>query len=225
VGLFGGGGASASNMVGATSSAAGTAGLVPQPAAGTEDSILRGDATFGRFPLPYTSYSGYNGGIPYGNFSNVAAGASHLGMNWFRKGTYTKIGFFSGSATSQTLQFGIYRANADGSSGSLIRGATFSSIAATGFHSATVTSFTLDGGWHYVLMLGNGSTNTRMFTSVNVQFFNPNPASDGTFTYNQVCSAFKFLTYANGLPDPLPNLATDSSWSQVAQNPACFVAA
>jgi hypothetical protein len=224
MGFFGGGSA-ASNMVGATSSVAGTAGLVPPPAAGEEDSLLRGDATFGRFAFPHSSYSGFNGYGIYGNLNNVAAGASHVGMNWFRKGTYTKIGFFSGSATSQTLQFGIYKANADGSSGSLIRGATFSSIAAIGFHSATVTSFSLDGGWHYVLMLGSGSTNTRMYVGGFLQFFNPNPASDGTFTYNFIGTAYKSLTYASGLPNPLPNFATDSSWTVTSQNPACFVAA
>ena len=46
MGFFGGGGASASNMVGATSSTAGTAGLVPAPAAGEQNSVLMGDATF-----------------------------------------------------------------------------------------------------------------------------------------------------------------------------------
>ena len=46
MGLFGGGGSAASNMVGATSSVAGTAGLVPAPAAGDDGKILCGDATF-----------------------------------------------------------------------------------------------------------------------------------------------------------------------------------
>ena len=46
MGLFGGGGASASNMVGATSSAAGTAGLVPQPAAGDQNKALTGGGIF-----------------------------------------------------------------------------------------------------------------------------------------------------------------------------------
>ena len=46
MGFFGGGGASASNMVGATSSVAGTAGLVPQPAAGEQNAVLNGDANF-----------------------------------------------------------------------------------------------------------------------------------------------------------------------------------
>lgn len=45
MGFFGGGSAPA-NMVGATSSVAGTAGLVPAPAAGNQNSVLMGDATF-----------------------------------------------------------------------------------------------------------------------------------------------------------------------------------
>ena len=44
--FFGGGGASVANMAGATSSAAGTAGLCPAPAAGEEKAFLCGDATF-----------------------------------------------------------------------------------------------------------------------------------------------------------------------------------
>jgi len=43
---FFGGGASASNMVGATSSAAGTAGLVPAPAAGDQTAFLSGSGSF-----------------------------------------------------------------------------------------------------------------------------------------------------------------------------------
>lgn len=55
---FFGGGASASNMVGATSSVAGTAGLVPAPAAGSEYKFLRGDATFSNGDTAYISPSG-----------------------------------------------------------------------------------------------------------------------------------------------------------------------
>jgi hypothetical protein len=46
MGFFGGGGAAPANMGGATSSVAGTAGLVPAPAAGSQKTFLRGDATF-----------------------------------------------------------------------------------------------------------------------------------------------------------------------------------
>jgi len=60
MGLFGGGGGGAApaNMVGATSSVAGTAGLVPAPAAGDEHKILRGDATFSG--TPYTQKQNIN---------------------------------------------------------------------------------------------------------------------------------------------------------------------
>jgi hypothetical protein len=47
----GGGGATVANMVGATSSTAGTAGLVPAPAAGKNTRALFSDASFGEVPL------------------------------------------------------------------------------------------------------------------------------------------------------------------------------
>lgn len=52
MGFFGGGGGGTTpvNMGGATSSAAGTAGYVPAPAAGDEHKLLRGDATFQGVP-------------------------------------------------------------------------------------------------------------------------------------------------------------------------------
>jgi hypothetical protein len=50
MGFFGGGGGAApANMAGATSSAAGTAGLVPAPAAGENNATLAGNATFKNF--------------------------------------------------------------------------------------------------------------------------------------------------------------------------------
>jgi len=46
MGFFGGGGAAPANMGGATSSAAGTAGLVPAPAAGDQTAFLSGSGSF-----------------------------------------------------------------------------------------------------------------------------------------------------------------------------------
>jgi hypothetical protein len=51
MGFFGGGGAAPANMGGATSSVAGTAGLVPAPAAGNSTRVLISDATFRDPPL------------------------------------------------------------------------------------------------------------------------------------------------------------------------------
>lgn len=42
-------------MTGATSSAAGAAGIVPAPAAGNQDSVLRGDGTWGSAPVTYST--------------------------------------------------------------------------------------------------------------------------------------------------------------------------
>ena len=59
---FFGGGASVANMVGATSSAAGTAGLVPAPAAGTNTRALFSDASFGEVPL-FPTHKNTNSGV------------------------------------------------------------------------------------------------------------------------------------------------------------------
>jgi hypothetical protein len=42
-------------MTGATSGAAGAAGIVPAPAAGDQDSVLRGDGTWGPAPVTYST--------------------------------------------------------------------------------------------------------------------------------------------------------------------------
>lgn len=42
-------------MTGATSGAAGTAGIVPAPAAGDQDKVLRGDGTWGSAPVTYST--------------------------------------------------------------------------------------------------------------------------------------------------------------------------
>ena len=80
--FFGGGGSAASNMVGATSSAAGTAGLVPAPAAGDQDKVLRGDATFDfnfnpsikRWGRMIYFHHHSIGASPYYDFGTIASG-------------------------------------------------------------------------------------------------------------------------------------------------------
>jgi hypothetical protein len=50
-----------SAMAGATSSAAGTSGLVPAPAAGAQDKVLRGDGTWGDAANATVSYNAETG--------------------------------------------------------------------------------------------------------------------------------------------------------------------
>ena len=66
MGFFGGGAAPA-NMGGATSSVAGTAGLVPAPSAGDQYKFLKGDATFSNGDSAYISPS-----VTYGSSSSTA---------------------------------------------------------------------------------------------------------------------------------------------------------
>lgn len=127
MGFFGGGGASPANMVGATSSVAGTAGLVPAPAAGDNDKFLNGDATF-KIPPKLVSpalpdwLTGANSqsaeGCLYGvgNYGYVI-GANRLGICpvFIRQGkTYTKIGARIANDATRTatkLRVGIYNAS------------------------------------------------------------------------------------------------------------------
>jgi hypothetical protein len=116
---------SMANMVGATSSVAGTAGLVPAPAAGDNDRFLAGDATFGIAPrivspcLPdwlTGTHSRSAEGCPYVSLGGYgyAVGANRLGLCpvFIRQGiTYTKIGARIGNDAARTatkIRVGIY---------------------------------------------------------------------------------------------------------------------
>lgn len=92
-GFFGGGGGAApANMGGATSSAAGTAGLVPAPAAGENKRFLLGDATFGNIhdlfllSTPLNGVTGSsNGGERFWRttpFFNIASGGINMTANF-----------------------------------------------------------------------------------------------------------------------------------------------
>jgi len=81
------GGGSPSNLVGATSSSGGTAGLVPAPAAGEEHKLLRGDATFQGVPFPQKLLSSNTSDITNGNSTGNVIGM--IGMtNLTSSGNY-----------------------------------------------------------------------------------------------------------------------------------------
>ena len=113
--FFGGGGASASNMVGATASVAGTAGLVPAPAAGTENLFLKGNGGFGWIYPQSTDYgnSEYHG--PYmtsgnqnaaSNLQNTRLYLTVLLMSGSK--TFNRIGFRFGSVANCDARIGLY---------------------------------------------------------------------------------------------------------------------
>jgi hypothetical protein len=123
----GGGGAAASNFVGATSSVAGTAGLVPAPAAGDNDKFLAGDASFAIAPRLVSPalpdwLTGTNSQSAEGCLYGVGGygyviGANRLGICpiFIRQGkTFTKLGARianDATKTSTKLRVGIYNAS------------------------------------------------------------------------------------------------------------------
>ena len=123
MGFFGGGGASVANMVGATSSVAGTAGLVPAPAAGQEYAYLRGDATF-KNPLIQSSFinttqEGYVTqpyGLYIGGGLTPADNILYLTPHIVIPATYTKILTRRSGGTSganMKVRMGIYECDFD----------------------------------------------------------------------------------------------------------------
>lgn len=68
-GFFGGGGTTPVNMVGASTSTAGTAGYVPAPAAGKNTRYLSSDASFGEVPI-LPKYKNAQAGHYLGHFGN-----------------------------------------------------------------------------------------------------------------------------------------------------------
>ena len=122
MGFFGGGGAS-SNMVGATSSVAGTAGLVPAPAANQEGMFLRGDASFGVPPgtrqLDFinATQKGYYLCPLFGDTNGSVAFTAnylYLALFYIPSYTYTSIAQRRSSGTTgtaQTIRMGVYNCN------------------------------------------------------------------------------------------------------------------
>ena len=156
MGFFGGGGAAPANMGGATSSAAGTAGLVPAPAAGRQGSCLMGDGSFDFAVFPSgksygTKYVGFQSiGETFQSFTslNVNAGLLLRGGMFYPAGTYNRIACYVGTGSaSKNMKLGIYDIDDNGSAGSLITSGTVS-LANTGVAEATVTSFSLKSKYY-----------------------------------------------------------------------------
>jgi hypothetical protein len=116
MGFFGGGGSAASNMVGATSSVAGTAGLVPAPAAGQEHLMLKGNGSFGWIYPPSTDlaaseYHGPNAASNLTGITSTSLSASKLYLTVLiisGSKTFNRIGFRFGSVAGCDARIGLY---------------------------------------------------------------------------------------------------------------------
>jgi hypothetical protein len=120
MGFFGGGGGAApADMVGATASVAGTAGLVPAPAAGQEHLMLKGGASGGWIFPPSTEL---NGSSNYHSFEAsalggfTASGLLNTRLYLFPliisgAKTFNRIGFRYGSAAGCKARIGLYNSS------------------------------------------------------------------------------------------------------------------
>ena len=113
--FFGGGGAAPANMVGATSSVAGTAGLVPAPASGTENLFLKGNATFGWLYPQSTDYANTEYHGPFMSSGNQNAASNLQNTRLYLtvlvisgSKTFNRIGFRFGSVASCDARIGLY---------------------------------------------------------------------------------------------------------------------
>jgi hypothetical protein len=235
-----GGGSAASNMVGATSSAAGTAGLVPAPAAGDDDKFLAGDATFGVAPryispcLPNWltgTFATRNEGNPYtsGAYGYVI-GANRLGLCpvFIRKsGTYTVIGLNiqnDAAKTSTNIRFGIYNV-----SNSTLRPTTLISDSGdvTYTNNSTVSgtiSAYLKSGFYWAALVtdgthnlsgGNGlQANLQLSTHV-VGFSASNPSNYYNQSVGQPYISHTFGALPSDISSSTISFNNDGSWPTI----------
>ena len=118
--FFGGGGAAPANLVGATSSAAGTAGLVPAPAAGDQGKVLTGGAVFGEYTNfhisgmlatgeYFVSGTGLMGNRGVGTFQALRFSPFYI----VKRSTFSECGYyyFSGGGANMKSRVGIYSAD------------------------------------------------------------------------------------------------------------------
>jgi len=175
--FFGGGGSAASNMVGATSSAAGTAGLVPAPAAGDQDRYLTGAGTFSNgdsaYVAPANAYGSSSStnptwGRPLYNMPmgmvNAPLYKDRLQFSWTKipKGvTFSNIIYHvQANNNASGWDLGIY--SNDSSSmkpSSLILSFSSLSCASTGVYDVSVSSSSLDSGDYWICAYSKANTN------------------------------------------------------------------
>ena len=212
--FVGGGGAAASNMVGATSSTAGTAGLVPAPAAGDDSKILFGSATFKEPSFPeiglvsgtYIGTMDFAGVTGSGGFS---LNRLYYSIIWVPKTTtFDRIGISTSTSHATnptTIRLGIYNINkTDGTPSTVALDAgTLNISGASAFYEITGLSIQLNRGFYY------GVCNTGANT-INCYRMNQ----------NQTVGLFRATTNTANSRFFYTQLSSDTSSSQFASNPS-----
>lgn len=216
---FFGGGASASNMVGATSSAAGTAGLVPASAAGEHNAGLSGQGAF----LPFlfrpkvTGWGGTRFFAPIGATNNNSGDGtitvSQRGLLCpilLPSGSINNLGIFIiSSPANGTSLLGLYNSTNDGLPNNLVTSGSFSHVSGEANVSKTVSispSVAIKAGLYWGA-LNSGIANPQVRSSgrgnsILSIFFG---AEDGTGSFTTAggsSSIFLSTASSGSFPDP-----------------------
>jgi hypothetical protein len=175
-GFFGGGGTAPSNLVGATSSAAGTAGLVPAPAQRNQFTCLAGDATFKpalirpnitafastRLYAPVGARSD-NGITTYPSFASTA----YCTPIFLKAGTIDALSIKLGNQfTNSTNYVALYDSDSDGKPSTLLTASTGNSFTTTATtddnaqKTVVLTStLSINAGLYYTALFGSANNN------------------------------------------------------------------
>ena len=223
--FFGGGGASASNMVGATSSAAGTAGLVPAPAAGEHNAMLGGQGAF----LPVllrpkvTGWGGTRFFAPIGAGANTqdttisqvnAAARALLCPIIIPSGSINNLGIFVvSSGANGTGYVALYNSTNDGLPNNLVTSGSFSHVSGESNVAKTISispSVSVKAGLYWGAF-GSGIQNPQVRSGgrgnfILSIFFG---AEDGTGSFNtggNSSSVYLTTSSAGAWPDPAGTL-------------------
>ena len=179
MGFFGGGGgATVANMVGATTSTAGTAGLVPAPAAGKNTRALFSDGTFGEIPM-VPAYK--NTTASYAILPLAAGGQGRSGTIKVRRFCLV---FVPADGNIDTLAFGIrtsptsnlnvhvamWECSESGQPSTYLIGGTTTILTTQSFAkvSISVTSTAVKRGWYFMSITPAATFTTQTFEGVAV---------------------------------------------------------
>jgi hypothetical protein len=197
--FFGGGGASASNMVGATSSSAGVAGLCPAPAAGDNNSSLIGDGTF-KYNLFVPNHKPMDnrtvalfGAEASGSTSSLSAKIRYFGLFYIpTDGTLNRIStFVGGAASGVNAHFALWKYDqTNGSVGDLIYDiGTVSLDTVNNVHKDFSVNQTVKRGFLWASFTSSGTTNATRRVSVqgNLWLAGSTPTNQGYVNYAWSC--------------------------------------
>lgn len=210
--FFGGGGASVSNMVGATSSVAGTAGLVPAPAAGDQDKVLLGNATFEDSALKIVppNDTRRSGGICYvsDEHSSIFNRTTKSGFLLFapmyvrKTKAYTTFNLHvTGAGPAGAVgKCALYSISSSAAPDALLVSSGTFTADSTGVKQPTFSSTVIKTGWYYVAVATNGATDTSIGSA---QYFFPKSFISGMVSASiPIMLSFSQKAYADLWPDP-----------------------